>query len=845
MAYYSSNGLETQVAEYESPFAEAVFTKEMESGPDSPIHETTSFEIDSPFSKTYETNSVSEQSPRGGEFVQFIAELQDHEFNNALYELATELEDSWSSKISSEVAMGDRFIPFARNQANTYFAPLVRETQSMIDRVSEHFSGNGFGSYSETEVDNFFSELEFDHSQFSPAQEQFFGSFLNKVKSVVKKGIDLAKKGISVVGKILPINMILSKLKSLIKPLLEKVLKFAIGKLPKVLQPYAQALAKKFLNLESSEGETSAYAGEIPSAGELESIQTELDNHLANLVFSNNEAEAEDLVANYEMSNESIEHEMNYETGGHHLHHHHHSLHAARHRFICDLKDLKEGESPAPAIERFLPAVMLALQPIIKIATSLIGRPKIINFLGSLLAKLVGKYVPENVALPLSSSIVDVGLSAIGFETYEAGRPDLGYESIANTIQETIQNLGEMNETVLNDHEELTNQVLEAFETAAANNFPSQYIKPELHPASQPGLWVLKPRSGSSHFYKKYTKVFPVTIDPQMANSLITFRGLPLTNFLKDKLGLDPTKPIQARVHLYEAIEGTWLSRINKYEKVPGLGVRHGWIQFHPLSKNAATLLLKEPGLGKDFSEKFTGKRHKIAVGQRFYYLEISGARLRTSHVHHGHKHTGGVSAGQLEPSHSADIQAVINFVKSEIRFNYFFSEEEAKNIVEKLNKNDFLGAARGIRNSVKNVLHEVLVRHIESKVKIINETTPELFLENYAEQEGGAGGFALRAGKEILTKLITKIIDTFSEQSYQAVVDYFKSRAAEFKQALTDPADGVTIKIIWNKIPGMSAIRTVVDAIKGKGTLGNLSNLAIPSIPAPEIQVVAGKHFD
>ena len=51
-----------------------------------------------------------------------------------------------------------------------------------------------------------------------------------------------------------------------------------------------------------------------------------------------------------------------------------------------------------------------------------------------------------------------------------------------------------MNEAALNDHEEkLTKQVMEAFETAVANNFPSQYIRPELRTASQPGTWVLKP----------------------------------------------------------------------------------------------------------------------------------------------------------------------------------------------------------------------------------------------------------------------------------------------------------------------------------------------------------------
>ena len=82
--------------------------------------------------------------------------------------------------------------------------------------------------------------LKSDHSGLSPAQEQFFGSVFNKVKNAVKKGIEIA-------GKLLPVNFILGKLKGLIRPLLDRVLKFAIGKLPKNLQPYAQTLVKEIL----------------------------------------------------------------------------------------------------------------------------------------------------------------------------------------------------------------------------------------------------------------------------------------------------------------------------------------------------------------------------------------------------------------------------------------------------------------------------------------------------------------------------------------------------------------------------------------------------------------------
>jgi hypothetical protein len=357
--------------------------------------------------------------------------------------------------------------------------------------------------------------------------------------------------------------------------------------------------------------------------------------------------------------------------------------------------------------------------------------------------------------------------------------------------------------------------------------------------------------------YKKFTKVFSVTIDPQSAQTVTTFRNLPLANFLKDKLSLDPTKPIQAKVHLFETIPGTRLSKISKFEKLPGLSATQpqAWTQFHPLTKHAASLLLKEPALGKDSDPKFTAKRHRTSVGQRFYFLEINGARLRVPPVEHfTHKHHSHGKPGTPKPSQSGDIQGVLNFLKSEISFNYYFSEEEAKSIVEKFNKNDFLGAAVTIRQSVKNVLHGMLSKNITNKVKIVHEAVPELYLEHIGEQEDESvlgslakrvGGIVLGGGKSILTTIIKQLVEKISGHAYQALATFFKARGAEFKKAQAEPQDGVTIKIKWTNVQGMAAIRTVISAIRGKLSLGNISDLALPNITAPEINVIADRKFE
>lgn len=549
-------------------------------------------------------------------------------------------------------------------------------------------------------------------------------------------------------------------------------------------------------------------------------------------------------MISYEHSDESAERENSYSTGYTAVP----SLGEARQQLIRELKGLSEGESPAPAIERFLPAAILALQPAIKIALSIVGRQKVINFLAGLLAKLVGKYVPANVAKPLAASIIDVGMSAVGFEVNETGSADLAYETIANTIEETITRMNNVDEAALDNAEEMSMHLLEAFEQAAANNFPPQYIKEELRPTNKRAVWIGMPRELPVKPYKKFTHIYDVTIDQQLAADLTTFRNLPLANFLRDKYGIDLSKPVKAKVHLYEISNGGRLHMISKFEKLAGLNARQpkAWIQLLPLTKQAASLLLKEPSLGKDFPAKALATRFKASAGQRFYYLEIEGAKLRIPPVDRSkHKHTDKNRPSAGVESRSADIQGVINFVRSEIKLSYYFSEEDAKDIVEKINRNDILGVAMSIKQSVKKVLNDMLIRNVSSKVKIVHEAVPELFLENISDEElPSLSNLGKIAGKDLVSKLVEKIIGKFADASYDAVVNLLKTRAGEFKEAQAKPQDGVTVILTWKNIPGMSAIRNVISAIRGKSPAIQLTDIAIPTLPAPDIQIAADKKM-
>lgn len=813
--------------EYETPFADETMLMEVERQPAGQnIYDRFSREFESPFSLTYESgaNGLSD-TPRAEAFVEMLAELHDEGFNESLHAIANELEENVLSRFNSETASGEQYSRYAKERTHAYLAPLYNEVDAMIDKVSSFLAQNQDATGQI--VERFIDELEFDHNgQLSPAQEQFFGKVLKKVKNV-------AKKVKSVAGKFSPVQIALDKIKGLIKPLMTKVLNSLIGKLPANLQPVAQTLAKKYLNQEVAVVDPALAQSRATLAGvDLDAIQREFDLYVSDLVFETGEMESEALISNYVYESEAVSDEGSSA----------HTLSDARRRFVTRLR---EGGDIKPAIEQFVPAIMGA----VKIAISLVGRDRVVKFLSDLVVKLVAKWVPAQTAKPLATSIVDLGLKSMGFEVAERDHDDLAYEAIANTVEEVVRTIGaepemnridRMSDTEAFEH--LTEYALPAFNQAVVNNFPGHFVKRELQPSRDPDVWVLMPRKEQKKSYKKYTKVFQVSITPQISASLKTFGGVPLAQFLKDTLGITSPVPVQARVHIYEAIPGTWLSKISMYERVPGLGSadKSAWTQLHPLTVQAATALLNEPGLGKDVDATLLGSPDKIGVGQRFYYLEIPGVSVRRPWVvGRTHRHKEGHNGTQII-ARTSDIQAVINFVRSEIMLNYFFSEADANNVVEKLNRNDWMGAAEGIRTSLRDTLGKILLSKAGSKVKIVHESVPELYMDHIPETEQFAGAIA----KVALEKIIEKLAEKFVDAGFAAVKNFFKARAAEFKEALARPEDGVTVRLTWTNVPGMAQIRSVIRLIRGEGSLTDLTNITFPSIGGPDITIIEGKNF-
>ncbi len=823
---------------FETPFLDK-FEDTREANPafeaENPVQ---SFTYESPFLSEFEyEGGIMVSDPKAGEVANFLAELKDSEFEEAVYEVLNEAHDFVSDKITGESMRDSQYEQRVESMLREHFAPLAQSLETTIERLVNEIEKSDILNKSEVEMESFLAEYENPPDGLSPRFEMLHEEFFKKIKSVVKKVASVAKKAAPFLN---PAGFVLGKLKGLARPFLEKILKLAVNKLPPPIQPIALKVGKMLLKSEVGEYEAErAIEGEQPTATEVSVIQNELDGYLASLTFGEQESVPQELFSFESFSGEGPSTMQSYE------------LDIARDKFVNDLRELKDGESAAPAIQNFIPALM-AVKPIVKLGISIIGRDKVINFIAAQVAKLIGRFVSGPQATVLSRAIVKTGFNIIGFETsqsynYQQERqPDqecLAYEALAATVEETVERLATLPNETFTDQELFEMAVYDAFEKSASANFPDGMVLPGVRETSQGNeAWMMMPHGKMKH-YKKYTKTFDIEITKNVADQVESFRGHSLTSFLRDRLGITLEKPVKARMHLYEAIKGTWLSKITKYEKnTYGLGSSSmlSWIQLHPLTKNAAGLLLREPNLGKDVSSQYLRTRHLIGIGQRFYYLEIPGSRLRIRpSVTTGTQFRPGRPRRGSYPSNISDLQVILNFVKEFIEINCYLSEAEAIMVSEKIQKGDYLGAAIVFKNSSGKLLKEKISTNFMHYTKIIHESYFNNELEKI-EQEEVKEGFAATALKTVVLKLIELI----TESAYNAVVKYIKNRFTEFVKAQQDSADGVTIRLVWRNFPGMGTIKVILQALKGKVKLTDIASISIPRFTIPEIEFIPGKKF-
>jgi hypothetical protein len=748
---------------------------------------------------------VEAPTPAATELRDLLFELYDQEFDEVLGELADE---AWEAVTQRAEPFGETGAPGSAEQfLEEWIGPARGEAETMLENVAQAVSEHDIASMSEAEVDTFFERFAPRDTGLEPYFEDFLGGLLDKAKKLAKTAISVAQKGITLIP---GLGGLISKLKALVRPLLRRVLKTAIDKLPATLQPLARQLAQRVLGPNAAEVESEDYAA-APAAPDVTAVQQQFDLEAASLLFATDEADRE--VAVGEAVN-AADREDGAGVG---------QLHEARARFV---DQLEAGVDPEQALEQFIPAIMAVL-PIARTVIGIIGRQKVVNTLAKFLAGFVGGYVPQPAATQLSRAIVDAGLRLLKLETpaeAEAGGPRLACETIAQTVEDTVRRVTELDESSFEEPARLEAAMTEAFHAAAAENFPPQLLLPELHEAPLRATWVAMPVGKRHKRYRKYGQTFDVEITPQMADSITTFGATKLSAFLKDQLGVVP--PVRAKVHLYQAIPGTTLGRIAYYERTTArlaMPPRTGKLQLHPLTVQAAATLLQQPKLGRNVPGEFLSSRRSIAIGGRFYFLEIAGARPVTV-----------MTAGQARPAvrRSSQVNVTLDFPKDEFRVFVYLSEADAQEIAGKIRKQDLTSVLMLAKRVYEAGVNAALGGEIHRHVKILTEALP---------QEQLFGRQLRQLAGDVRKRLMDKVVAWIGK----ALTDYLKAGAGELVAAADDPADGVTIIVQIGNPPGAPLVRRLLrgEGI-GIGALGDLGSL-FKGEPKLAVKTVAGYRFD
>ncbi len=774
----SQNGYSEEYEEHafaETPFIVEHEIHESEQEPpwQAPAGEalTGPWEFSTPFlrSEATETGETEETAPAIAALAELTAELKDSEFQEALEQLADEAMEAHADQIAGEYGDRETRDLTAERLLNEHFEPLAVQTEGMLDRFFERLEGYEAGALTEQEIERIVDELSPTAEFPSPASEQFLGGILRKVGRVVSGAVNIAKSGVRLVGKglaavgKLALGPLLEPLKKLARFLLQKVVKFAMNKLPAPLRPIAQKLSERLFQVlhETQEGEFEEYeeteSEVIPAARDAERLEAEFDVQMAQLLLTPDETEAEYLVSSYgEEPARGDQLSMA-------------ALDRARGELADGLGRLSPGESAGPVIEHFLPAVWGAA----KGAIALIGRPRVVNFIASFLSRLITPLIGADPAKTISPYIASAGLQLLGLETSQENSRAVATEALAATVEETLTGVAELPAHVFENETLLEDAVREAFENAAASYFPDSIIKPELREThDRDGMWARMPRERGQKRYAKYSQTLPVTITPRVAKTIDTFGSATLHDHIRDHLGVHDGRPIKANVALYQALPGTTGSAIARAEGFP-VG------QLHPLTPRAAGALLGSNAAlcSRPTPVPYLASPQRLHVGQRLYRIEPPIGR------HHRH----------VRPVH---YKLLINLQKGEIRFWLYLSEPLCQHVSAELAKpNNAAAAFARIKHLVRRMasaLHTALHgRHLPPEIHVVGER---------ANLERKVPHWLHHAGSHFAARI--------ARWSEEQLAQYLRNNATELRRICASHHDGVTLRITMTRIPGMEMLR-------------------------------------
>lgn len=779
----------------------------------------------SPFISVYELveGESTYDDPVREAYAEIVNELHDEEFDEALFELQAHARALHDDHLSSGASRDE-----ADRALTQHFSQLVREAESMVDAVAHEFGTRDQTKIVESELEAF-AERYSSSMTLDPEFENFFGKLFKKVTNVVKNVAGKALGGLTMLG----LRPILNRLKRLVRPLLNKVLQKAIGKLPVAVQPAAQMLARKLgfaapapAPAQAAADATANDAGGVtnsaaqpsdigspvqPAAGdEPGALQQEFDEQIAQMMLAQDEAELDMEVAQIRTSADSAATPAFAE------------LDDAREQFIQELEGLKEGESAEPYIQNFLPAVL----PALRIGIRLIGRPRVVKFLAKFLAQLIGRLVGPAAAPALSRALVDAGLKLMNLEVSDQEKPGLAASAVAATVEETVNRIASLPEHVLDNQELFEAFALEAFEQAAATNLPAVLSeetyrqRPDLLEAGVNAGWVLLPLRGRKR-YKKCSRTFKVRISPHMAEEVEDFEGEPLSEYFSDQLGMAEGDEVEAEVHLYEALPGTTAADIARAETAtPGLGSADEATvsQLKPLTRQAASVLLGKPGLGRSLMAGAGASN--LAAGQRLFHLAIPGRRPLTA----------------LDPKNRhrlrqrSHINATLDGPKDQIRVCIYLSEVRAQRLAARLRQQANTGAvAVGFNKFLSRRIGPIFLGARPRRLRIV-----------HAGMRPGLTAAAAISGLQWMVP--QALAGRMHEWLMHGFTDFMKTQTQKFLAATEDPADGVSLRFTIDNPPGLKELGQALFE-KGKAATVIAATIAGGARPNVRVEVFPRHH--
>jgi hypothetical protein len=799
----------------------------------------------SPFVSVYESAEWEHQAgePLREAYATLVNDLYDEEFDESLYELLTSAQGLHQDRLVSGLSLAE-----ADRVVMQHFSQLIAESESMLDAMARELGSRDVVTIDQ-ELDQF-AEQYVPASPLEPEFQEFLGKLARKIGKGVRTLAKTAVKGITTLG----LGAILSRIKAIVPMMLKQVMQKAIGRLPEAVRPAATTLAQRLgfavkppapptsaapaatpLEPPASAGAQEPAAAPTPepapgpepavtasaplpqdadspvqptATSEVPDLQLELDEFLAEAMLSDDEVELELELAR--ISSHAAATSVLAD------------LDRARERFAQELDQLKEGESPAPYVENFLPALL----PALRVTMRLIGRPRVVNFLAGLLGKLITNLIGPQQAPALSRAIVDAGLKLVNLEAEDEAPNRLATAAVTATVEETLTRVASLPDHILDNQELLEGFALEAFEQAAAANLPPVFAdatyrkRPDLLEGGVNATWIMLPLRRPR--YKRCSRSFNVTITPHMAEAVESFEDAALAEYLQDQLGFEEGETLETEVHLFEVLPGGTAADIVRNEtETPGLGAADEATlsQLQPLTNEAASVLLGKPGLGRTLRP---GSNVRTLVpGQRLYHLDLGRRPLTAATV-----------TGRPRVRRLVRVHVILDAVRDQLRVCVFLSEVKAQRLAVRFRQQSHVGA-------LTVAFHKLLGRRLPH---ILHGRRRRRLRIVHASVAPGATPAAVfdRLPAIVSQAFIVKV----QEWLTGAFTEFAKTQAQSFLTAAEAPADGVTLRFTIDHPPGLKEIGQFLaqGGAAGPGIAESLANAAAPTV---HVDAVPGLKSD